>query len=169
MKVAFLKGDRVMNSPRFASSLVSSLLASAMAIGMIASSHPALAQDDIPVAKATIPFAFQAGSQVMPAGTYTISSQSDHLLLLRDSSQNAQEFVMVHSAYTVHKPKASVIVFDRRGDQYFLRNIWTANSDTGLECSKSRAEKRAEKQLEAANNKPPSDTITLALNTSPQR
>ncbi len=158
-----------MNSPRFASSLVSSFLASAMAIGMIASSPQALAQDETPVAKATIPFAFQAGSQVLPAGTYTISRQSDSLLLLRDPSQKEAEFVMVHSAYTVHKAKASVIVFDRRGDQYFLRNIWTANSDTGLECPKSHAEKLAEKQMEVAKTKVPSDTITLALNTSPQR
>ncbi len=158
-----------MKSPRFASSLVSSLIASAMAIGMIASSQQALAQGETPVAKATIPFAFRAGSQVMPAGTYEISNQSDHLLLLRGSTRNADEFVMVHSASTSHKPKASVIVFDRRGDQYFLRSIWTANNESGLECSKSRAEKQAEKQLEAAKNNVPSDTVTLALNTSPQR
>jgi hypothetical protein len=158
-----------MNSPRFASSLVSSLLASAMAIGMIASSPQALAQDETALAKATIPFAFQSGSQVMPAGTYTITTQSDHVLVLRDPSQKAAEFVLVHPAYQHQAPKNSVIVFDRRGDQYFLRNIWIANNTTGMECTKTRAEKLAERQLEASNNKPSSDTITLALNTSPQR
>jgi hypothetical protein len=156
-----------MNSPRFASTLVSSLLASAMAIGMVASTQPAFAQGDTLIAKATIPFAFHAGSQVMPAGTYTISSQSPSILVLRENTQKASEFVMVHSAYSLHTPKRSVVVFDRRGDKYFLRNIWTANSNAGLECPKSRAEKR----LEVASNSDSSDsssTITLALNTSPQ-
>lgn len=154
-----------MNSPHFSSSLVSSLLASAMAIGMIASSQSASAQDETPLARASIPFAFQAGSRMMPAGTYTISTQSGHVLVLRESVQKAAEFVMVHDAYKLAAPKTSVIVFDHRGDQYFLRSIWTANNDTGLECPKSRAEK----QLEIAATKVPSSTVTLALNTSPRR
>jgi len=152
-----------MKSPNFVANFVSGLFASALAIGMVAST-PALAQDEIPVAKAKIPFAFQAGSQVMPAGTYTISNQSGHVLVLRDTTQKASEFVMVHSAYTMHTPKQSVIVFDRRGDKYFLRNIWTANDNAGLECPKSHAEK----QLELARANVPTDTVTLALNT-PQR
>lgn len=154
-----------MKSLRFASTLISGLFASTLAIGMVASTQTAFAQDEVLVAKAQIPFAFQAGSKVMPAGTYSITSESDHLLLLRETTQNATEFVLVHDAYTTHPRSNSVIAFDRRGDKYFLRQIWIANNNTGMECPKVRAEK----QLEVAKTSVPSDTITLALNTSPQR
>ena len=154
-----------MKSLRFASTLISGLVASTLAIGMVASTQTAFAQGDTLVAKAQIPFAFQAGSQVMPAGTYSITSESDHVLLLRESTQKAAEFVLVHAAYTNHTPAKSVITFDRRGDKYFLRQIWTEGHNNGMECPKVRAEK----QLEIAKTSVPSDTITLALNTSPQR
>jgi len=155
-----------MNSPRLASTLVSGLFASALAICMVAS-QPAIAQDNTIVAKADIPFAFQAGSQVMPAGTYIITSQSDHVLLLRGPNQKAEEFVMVETEYALHAPKDSVIVFDHRADQYFLRHIWTANNNTGLECPKGKAERRLE--VASAKTPMPSDTVTLALNTAPRR
>ena len=153
-----------MTSLRSISQLVSGLFASALAIGMVAAAQPVLAQDIQLVAKAQIPFAFQAGSQVMPAGTYNISAH-DHVLLLRESHSKAQEFLMVESAYATHTPKTSTIVFDRRGDKYFLRNVWTANNDNGVECPKPRAEK----EIELAQKDAPRGTVTLALNTSPQR
>lgn len=154
-----------MKSLRFASTLVSGLFASTLAIGMVASTQTAFAQDEVLVAKAEIPFAFQAGSTVMPAGTYTVTSESDHLLLLRENTKNASDFVLVHDAYSNHTPTKSVISFDRRGDKYFLRQIWIAGNNSGMECPKVRAEK----QLEIAKTSVPSDTITLALNTTPQR
>jgi hypothetical protein len=91
--------------------------------GADASAEPALAQDTQIIAQAKIPFAFQAGSQVMPAGTYNISRQ-DHVLLLRETNSKAEEFLMVESASATHTPKTSTIVFDRRGDKYFLRSVY---------------------------------------------
>jgi hypothetical protein len=154
-----------MTSLRNIAHLVSGLFASALAIGMVASAQPALAQETQHVAQAKIPFAFQAGSQVMPAGTYNISMQHDHVLQLRESHSKAEEFLMVESAYTIHAPKQSTIVFDRRGDKYFLRQVWTANNDSGVECPKPRAEK----EIELAEKDAAQSTVTLALNTSPKR
>ena len=59
----------------------------------------------------------------MPAGTYNISRQ-DHVLLLRETNSKAEEFLMVESASATHTPKTSTIVFDRRGDKYFLRSVY---------------------------------------------
>jgi hypothetical protein len=154
-----------MTSLRNIAHLVSGLFASALAIGMVASAQPALAQDTQIITQAKIPFAFQAGSQVMPAGTYNISMQDAHVLLLRESHSKAEEFLMVANAYATHAPKTSAIVFDRRGDKYFLRQVWTANNDSGVECPKPRAEK----ELELAQKDAPHSTVTLALNTSPKR
>ena len=154
-----------MTSLRNIANLVSGLFASALAIGMVASAQPALAQDIQLIAKTRIPFAFQAGSQVMPAGTYDISMQGDHVLLVRESHSKASDFLMVESASAAHTPKTSTIVFDRLGDKYFLRSVWTANNGTGVECPKPRAEK----ELEIAQKDAPVATVTLALNTSPKR
>jgi len=150
-----------MKSLRISSILGSSLLASALAIGMVASAPTALAQTT-PVAKADIPFDFVAGQQVMPAGTYEIT-HSDNLLELRATDQKAAEFLTVHAAYTLHTPSGSSLVFDRRGDKYFLRQIWTAGNHDGYECPKTRIEKDVEKIV--AQNKQDASPVVIALNT----
>ena len=150
-----------MKSLRISSILGSSLLASALAIGMVASAPTAHAQTT-PVAKADIPFDFVAGQRVMPAGTYEIT-HSDNLLELRATDQKAAEFLSVHAAYTVHTPSGSSLVFDRRGDKYFLRQIWTAGNHDGYECPKTRIEKDVEKIV--AQNKQDASPVVIALNT----
>ena len=150
-----------MKSLRISSILGSSLLASALAIVMVASAPTALAQTT-PVAKADIPFDFVAGQRVMPAGTYEIT-HSDNLLELRATDQKAAEFLTVHAAYTLHTPSGSSLVFDRRGDKYFLRQIWTAGNHDGYECPKTRIEKDVEKIV--AQNKQDASPVVIALNT----
>ena len=150
-----------MKSLRISSILGSSLLASALAIGMVASAPTAHAQTT-PVAKADIPFDFVAGQRVMPAGTYEIT-HSDNLLELRATDQKAAEFLSVHAAYTLHTPSGSSLVFDRRGDKYFLRQIWTAGNHDGYECPKTRIEKDVEKIV--AQNKQDASPVVIALNT----
>lgn len=147
-----------MKSLRITSFLGSSLLASALAIGMVASAPSAAAQT--PVSKANIPFDFQAGLRVMPAGTYEISRASDHMLMLRETGQKATEFLLVHDTYTIHTPTGSSIVFDRRGDKYFLRQIWSAGNPSGLECPKSHTEQTVE-----AQNKQDASPVVVAMNT----
>ena len=61
-----------MKSLRISSIFGSSLLASALAIGMVGSTPSAVAQIGDAVVKANIPFDFQAGQLVMPAGEYQI-------------------------------------------------------------------------------------------------
>jgi hypothetical protein len=56
------------------------------------------------------------------------------------------------------------MVFNRYGDKYYLRQIWTAGDKVGVECQKSRAEKES---LRAENTQAPS-SIELALNSIPK-
>ncbi|HEY6373900.1 MAG TPA: hypothetical protein VIX90_00110 [Edaphobacter sp.] len=149
-----------MKSLRISSIFGSSLLASALAIGMVASTPSAVAQTGDTVVKANIPFDFQAGQLVMPAGEYQISKSSEHMLLLRATDQKATEFLIVHEAYASTPPTGSSLVFDRYGNKYFLRQIWTAGNHDGLECTKGRIEKRVE-----AENKQDASPVIVALNT----
>ena len=148
-----------MKSLRVSSIFGSGLLASALAIGMVASTPMALAQNG-PVARADVPFDFQAGPKVMPAGTYEISKAGDHMLLLRAKGQQAAEFLTVHDAYALTAPTGSSLVFDRRGNSYFLRQIWTAGEHNGLECRKPRVERKIEAEYKQA-----AIPVVVAMNT----
>jgi hypothetical protein len=151
-----------MKNTRLTSILNSSLVVCALTIGTLASTQSASAQST-PLAEVTIPFAFQTSTQTLPAGTYRIDRESPYLVRLQGSS-NAGGFVMMHVAIKSHAADHGSLVFDRYGDKYFLRQIWTAGETDGLECPKSRAEKES---LEARNNQAPSST-ELAFNSVPQ-
>jgi hypothetical protein len=149
-----------MKNTRLNSILHSSLIACALTIGSFASTQSAAAQSPTGMADVNIPFAFQATNHTLPAGQYRIEKESDHLILLRGPAKN-EAFVVMNDTTTLRAPNHGKLVFDRYGDKYYLRQIWTAGSSTGLECPKSRAEKES---LQAQNKQAP-ETTELAFNT----
>jgi hypothetical protein len=152
-----------MKNQRFNSILSSSLIACALTIGSFASAPQALAQSTN-LAEVTIPFTFQTDHQTFAAGTYRIALESDQLVLLRGPG-NSYGMIMMNNAVNVHPSDHGKLVFDRYGNKYFLRQIWTAGNTAGLECPKSRAEKQA---IVAANKQTP-DSTEVAFNTVPSR
>jgi hypothetical protein len=151
-----------MKNTRLTSILSSSLIAGALSIGSLAT-QSASAQSPTPLAEVNIPFAFQTPTQTLPAGKYRIDRESRNLLLVKGAGR-AEGFVITHDAIRTQTPDRSTLVFDRYGDKYYLRQVWTAGNDVGLECPKGRAEKE---NLQAKNNQAPS-SIELAFNTAPQ-
>jgi hypothetical protein len=152
-----------MKNTRLTSILSSSVIACALAIGSLASAPSASAQNRTTLV-VNIPFAFQTDKQILPAGKYYIERESDSIVLLRGPG-NAAGLVMMYGAVKTHPFDHGTIVFDRYGDQYFLRQVWTAANPNGLECAKSRAEKSA---LIAQNDQAPT-TVELAVSTAPQK
>jgi hypothetical protein len=152
----------VMKNTRLNSILSSGIIACALAIGSLASTQSASAQTTI--AKVTIPFDFQMGSKTLPAGTYRVERESANLILLEGSGK-ASSFILMNAASRSKAPDHGIVSFDRTGDKYYLRRIWTAGNQTGLECPKSRAEKEA---LVATNNEA-ATTVELAFNSDPQK
>jgi hypothetical protein len=151
-----------MKNTRLTSILGSNLIACALMIGTLASTQSASAQST-PLAQVNIPFAFQTPLQTLPAGTYRINRESAQLVLLQGPGA-AQGFVEMNGAIKSHAPNHGYLVFDRYGDKYFLRQIWTAESKDGLECPKSHAEKES---MQAKNKQAPS-SVELAFNAVPQ-
>ena len=143
--------------------LSSSLVASALAIGSLASTQFASAQSPTAMAEVTIPFSFQTTLQTLPAGTYRIVAQSNHLIRL-EGPGSVGGFVYTYDAMKNHASDHGSVVFDRTGDKYYLRQIWTAGSRDGVECPKSKAEKAS---LQASITQAPS-TVELALNSVPK-
>jgi hypothetical protein len=151
-----------MKNQRLTSIFSSSFIACALTIGSLATTQSASAQSSKAIAEVNIPFSFQTATQRMPAGAYRIDRESHSLIMLR--GPHAAAFVNTYAAVKVHPVDHGYLLFDHYGNQYFLRQIWTAGQIDGLECPKTRAEKEA---LQAKNNQK-ADTVELAFNAIPQ-
>ena len=150
-----------MKNTRFTSIL--GLIACALTFGSLASTQSALAQSLKTVAEVDVPFAFHTPQQTLPAGKYVLDRESANLLLLKGSG-SAKGFVIVHDAINNKAPARGFVVFQRYGDTYYLRQIWTAGNSIGFECPKGKGERES---MQAKNMQAPS-TIELALNSVPQ-
>jgi hypothetical protein len=156
----------VMKTNRFNSVLNSTILSSAIALGLFASGGSAQAQQN-PKLRANIPFAFQMGSKQMPAGSYDIYLLSNHLMLLRDRDPGkpVSYSLLVTPSEDGKIQTNGRLVFHRYGDRYFLREVWEANSKDGITCVPSAQEKEI---LRAQNQQAVSQT-QVALNAQPAR
>jgi hypothetical protein len=110
--------------------------------------------------RVNVPFAFHNGSQVMPAGVYTVSIESQHMILLRGYARSGYVTANPESGRAAAKGK---LVFQRYGNQYFLREVWPAQSDTGEKCTKSKLER----EVEIAQRKTDQSGSQVALNQQP--
>jgi hypothetical protein len=142
----------------------SALIASTLMSGVLLSTRPATAQGGTPLAEVNIPFAFQTSMQSLPAGTYQINRESNHVLMLMGPGK-AAGFVLMNAASKTQAPTRSSIVFDHYGNKYFLRQIWTKGDNQGLECPKGRVEKEI---LQVRTDQVPS-SVELALNSTSKK
>ena len=112
--------------------------------------------------KATVPFNFTVGGEAMPAGTYTLASESNPRLL----SIASREKHIRHTTTVMTDDYGRIgnkLVFHRYGDQYFLRQIRTDGGAMNVDLPLSKQEKWAKAQrLEAANRI--NTDVMIALN-----
>ena len=140
------------------SKLRTSLLACALGAVAMVSTSQAFAQGD--EMRVNVPFAFHNGSQVMPAGVYKVSIQSQHVIMLSGYSRSGFVTANPESGRPAAKGK---LIFQRYGNEYFLREVWPAESHTGEKCTKSKLER----EVEIAARKSDQSGSQLALNQQP--
>ena len=128
--------------------IASGLVSCALAIGVAATPSNAFAQSAYPV-RADIPFAFQVGSKVLPAGTYTFRKESDNVLLLSGTDSHAQVLAMVMPETAWKTPSAGTITFAKYGDHYFLHKISSSDSSTSYQCTVGKQEKAIIRELKS--------------------
>jgi hypothetical protein len=121
------------------------VLAGAVAVAAQAQSHrtPLLA---------SIPFQFNVGSRTMPAGEYLVWAVSDDSsnVALKIQSQDGKASAMLLMRTVEGKVQESAkLLFNRYGNQYFFAQAWVDGDNTGLQASKSRAERAAQRGLAA--------------------
>lgn len=96
-------------------------------------------------AEATIPFAFNVGDTVFPAGEYKISQAGWRPSGVIEIRSTDAKHVMLTTAISDAKQPASggELVFNRYGDKYFLTEVLCPNAGVSMQLPPSKLEKRA--------------------------
>ncbi len=130
----------------------------AILLASLATVGSASAQDH--AAKANIPFGFYVENKWIPAGNYTLTSdsRSPDVIAIRNRDSSVSLLSVGHSED--QKPGAGTLVFQKYGDKYFLHEIRCPACRMNVGFSESKREK-AEKTREASNA--PVSTVYLAL------
>jgi hypothetical protein len=98
-------------------------VAALISLGVLGS--PAVAQST-PAARFSVPFAFLAGGQELPAGEYLVKIDSAHFLVLQCRLETCGAVLPI--AYETDRSSNSnfdhsVLRFEKRGHSYFLREL----------------------------------------------
>jgi hypothetical protein len=125
-----------------------------VSLGMVSSAR---AQDH-PV-RVAIPFDFTFGRVLLPAGTYTISSPTQVAIVLDNGKQSVA--VLRSAPAEDDSSRADKAIFNKYGDQHFLREILCSTAHMNVEFPASKMEKKAQIQKASLNNP---DRVLLALN-----
>ena len=91
---------------------------------------------------AQIPFAFHVGDSLLLAGNYTVDTQKvPGALQLKSADAKSLVTIFYQSVQSVTAPSQNKLIFTKYGDEYFLFQVWVANSDRGHELRRSRRER----------------------------
>jgi hypothetical protein len=108
-----------------------------------------------------IPFAFQTGDHLLPAGQYEIRHINREVVRLQGPGDVA-DAVMVHLTIAKKAPAEGSIVFHQIGNRYFLAELWSPGQTNGDASVTSRAEREAMSDLKSERA-----SKRVALNTVP--
>jgi len=117
------------------------------------------------VTQAKIPFAFQAGNTMMPAGEYQIQRalpSTKALQQIRRTDSSASTFVLTNVVESRDKNADSKLIFHCYSNECFLSQIWVG-SGQGLKLMPSRREK----EVSLAKTKNELAVVALPLTVTP--
>ncbi len=95
--------------------------------------------------RATIPFDFQAGDRILPAGEYVIHEEAQWVLL-RGAAGGTSSPIMITTATSGREPQHARLDFNRYGSDYFLTKVWDPFSLDGRQLLQTAREKEIAKR-----------------------
>jgi hypothetical protein len=142
------------------------VLVAALSVGFVS---PALhAQMPAAQSRVIVPFEFEVGSTHFAPGTYTLSNPQEVILAVQGAKRSA--LVMSSHEINAAPSRTSKVVFDRIGDQYFLREVWREGKVEYLVCPESKDEhtiKQMERNSDHAAVANPT-SVEIAMVESPR-
>ena len=120
----------------------------------------AYAQSSGTVIVANVPFDFIVRDKTLPAGEYTLTRPTQGITMIRSSDCKASA---VFQTITVESYNTrDELVFHRRGDKYFLSQVWTAGNNIGGELRKCRTEENLQlEKISKADGTPELEKVSV--------
>ena len=109
--------------------------------------------------RADVPFAFTVGNQLLPAGTYTIKTESGGFIAIENHDKHIEVLTLVHPD-GAKAPNGGKLMFHKYGNQYFLSEILCSWTDVNVTIPRSNTEKTV--QLQQAMAHPNSEVFIAA-------
>jgi hypothetical protein len=139
------------------------LCAAVLAVASLSSTSHAQSSDAL--ARVNVPFGFEVGSNHFAAGVYTVRMLSDHIMSIEGKS-NAGLAMTIRD--TDPKPSTTgKVVFRRYGSQFYLREVWTPEGSSHVQCVRTKSERQAER-TQLASNPAQVTNVELALLETPR-
>ena len=101
--------------------------------------------------QATMPFGFAVGNKVLPPGTYTINPVTDSVIRIRNSDKRVL-ILGASSPDSNQFQNGAVLVFDKIGGDYFLREVLGGSGAVNVDLLLSRMEQRARREESLVKN-----------------
>ena len=111
--------------------------------------------------KADVPFAFSLQDKSMPAGNYKIIALSGQVLEVWNLDAQRGTLLAKQMSVQSNRDQSPKLVFHKYGDQYFLSQIWYAESHYGVGFAESKREKEVKTASNALPNAP--ETVIVAM------
>jgi hypothetical protein len=118
-----------MNREKFRAICTRAIVAAATTSGIFAMGTQTASAQAI---TATVPFAFSAGDQPFPAGTFQFTFLSEWSLSIRNVKGGGEKFFTIHPRQNESQSRGG-IVFRNSGGQKNLEAVYVPGSDTGAE------------------------------------
>jgi hypothetical protein len=109
--------------------------------------------------RATVPFDFTVGNKLLPAGTYIIKEQSNHMIVIQNHDKPIAMLSLVNGDSN-RSPNGGKLKFHRYGSQYFLSEILCDQANMNLQVPTSKTEKTT--ALQEAKLRARSETFVAA-------
>ncbi len=111
---------------------------------------------------ANVPFQFNVGNNTLPAGEYVISKVNPTVdpgvLAFRSIDGSCHALIQMNSAQGKAQESAK-LTFHRYGNKHFFAQAWIDGDNTGMQASRSKAERVAESEI--AGRQPKTETVAL--------
>ena len=124
---------------------------------------PAMAQDSNRTQLVVnVPFEFTTATGTLPAGEYAVirvNPSSDHAILQLRNKDGHTNALLQMNPVIGKTQDGSQMIFTHVGSRFYLSEMWTAGSATGLQAIKSNAEK------EEINSRKPVERVAVALSS----
>lgn len=97
----------------------------------------AQAQTVLKSQKFTIPFAFQVGDKVMPAGEYTVSTNNQTIVVRKNDGKRNVLAIQQRIVGTTQPERTVKLTFRRFNNEYYLSQVWLQDG-VGRELKRQR-------------------------------